>query len=161
MGLEEVKPNIKKIIAITSILTTSAIIFLLWLYEIPLDVSIKVFGHITIVTGIIQALFFLFFNHVWKYNIIPKWMRTYLDIPPNLNGRWKGECIRTGGSVFTFIVEIRQSYFNLSYQIFTNSHGGESRGSKVNTAVLFINSNGNYSVITTWYDGGSSERNTD
>jgi hypothetical protein len=151
---KEVKQDIKKIVFITSFLTTIAIIFLLWFYKIPLNTSFEIIKHFTLITGIIQTFFFLFIKIVWKWNIIPKSMRIYLDIPPDLSGRWEGECI-CKGSVEEFVVEIKQDYLNLSYQIFTKKHSGERNGSKVDTAVLFVNSNDNYSVITTWCDGGS------
>jgi SMODS-associating 2TM, beta-strand rich effector domain len=156
--MKEVKPDIGKVTNTTIFLTAAAIIFLLWLYKTPLDTGVIIFCHLTIIITVIKLLFLLFAKVVWRWRIIPQWMRVYLDIPPDLNGHWQGECECKGGTI-EFSVEITQDYSNLSYAISTKKDGGKATGSQVNSAVLFVDSNHKYSVITTWYDGGSFKGN--
>jgi len=102
------------------------------------------------------VLWWFFDSYLWK-KVKINWLRKYLRIPPDLNGRWEGMINRYGeNDPHKFVIEIKQKLTSL--QVFTFSKNGKSK-SVIDDIVVIDKMNENFRICYLWNGTGGPLKN--
>lgn len=137
-----IRPELGKITTVSVVLSAILFVLIQLIFNVPpvlmfLKVGFVVFS---------VCLFWIFFDKkFWRWG----WLRriAYFNLPPDLNGRWKGTLQRDGESgPHQFVLEIVQTYSHIQIHTFSSNSHSQS----LTASFLTDEGRASYQVIFTW-----------
>jgi len=121
------KLKIEKLLTVSTVITMVIIIISLYYNDFIEKNDIgKVAGVYGTITMIVGVIWWWFREHGWKHKIFQR-VKSVVNIPPNLNGRWVGSFNRPEhDNTHPFVIEIEQTIDTLILNTYSRTGGSKS-----------------------------------
>jgi len=151
--MKEYRLNVMAIIVIMSFISCILLICLLVITtnDIKNAHLFKYLIRFGLISSILGVIWWVLETHLWRF--IPfKWLRKYLRIPPDLNGRWEGIINRPNENrPHKFVIEISQKWSALQVYTYTESSSSKSI---VDDIICADKTNDNFKISYLWTGNG-------
>lgn len=123
----EYRANVERFMLASAVLTIIGVSAYVIYSRKDVSLALEILIEYGAIISLPSIMWWLFNNILWKVEFINKFLKSYFNLPPNLNGRWVGKLTRINDeSQHDFILEIKQTMTEIVIKSYSKNSFSQS-----------------------------------